>query len=110
MELTVSYFFFAWKIIFDRDMVPQSLVYEQRINYNNPPFLKKKLIISKSYKKGEGFFVPVPPQGYWDDECVRIGSGTSCCHLFFQSSKKFICHFFGVLKIFRPNFFCNGIT
>ena len=77
MELTVSYFFFAWKIIFDRDMVPQSLVYEQRINYNNPPFKKKNPIISKRCKKGQGFFVPVPPQGYWDDECVRIGSGAS---------------------------------
>ena len=105
MELTVSYFFFAWKIIFDRDMVPQSLVYEQRINYNNPPFLKKKTIISKKGKNRQGFFVPVPPQGYWDDECVRIGSGTNCCHLFFQSSKKFICHFFGVFEDFPPKLF-----
>ena len=63
MELTVSYFFFAWKIIFDRDMVPQSLVYEQRINYNNPPFLKKKPIISKRCKKGQGFLFQCLPKG-----------------------------------------------
>ena len=86
MELTVSYFFFAWKIIFDRDMVPQSLVYEQRINYNNPPFLKKKPIISKKGKNRQGFFVPVPPQGYWDDDCVKIGVSGSFWEVLFQFS------------------------
>ena len=36
-------------------MVPQSLVYEQRINYN-PPFLKKKTNYIKKRQKPAGFF------------------------------------------------------
>ena len=63
MELTVSYFFFAWKIIFDRDMVPQSLVYKQRINYNNPPFFKKKQLYQKKAKTGRVFLFQCLPKG-----------------------------------------------
>ena len=92
MELTVSYFFFAWKIIFDRDMVPQSLVYEQRIKYNNPPFLKKNSIISKRCKKGQGFFVPVPHQWHWDDDCAKTGVLASC--------------FFNSLEVSMSDFWC----
>ncbi len=70
MELTVSYFFLLGKL-FLTEIWYLKVRSINKESTTTTPHLKKKTIISKKGKKGQGFFVPVPPQGYWDDDCVK---------------------------------------